>query len=117
MPKGALGNAAPLTLLPGQQILVESDLAEDIFGDPFIAEARHLAGQEGVSSASASTFAAVTLHPTAIRPYGFGAGGVMIVCAGRADLLQARGARPYPVIAADGRRILSDRVLPAGATA
>lgn len=117
--KGALGNAAPLTLLPGQPILVESDLAEDIFGDPFIAiEARHLAGQEGVSRLRPrDRFAAVTLHFDSDQAV-FGAGGVMIVCAGRADLLQARGARPYPVIAADvADRILSDGVLPAGATA
>ncbi|WP_212525442.1 Hint domain-containing protein [Actibacterium sp. MT2.3-13A] len=36
VPKGALGNSQPMTLLPDQPMLVESDAAEDIYGDPFV---------------------------------------------------------------------------------
>ena len=35
VPAGALGNATPMLLLPEQSVLVESDLAEAVFGDPF----------------------------------------------------------------------------------
>lgn len=36
VPVGALGNSAPMLLLPEQTVLVESDLAETVFGDPFV---------------------------------------------------------------------------------
>lgn len=35
VPVGALGNTAPMLLLPEQNVLVESDLADAVFGDPF----------------------------------------------------------------------------------
>lgn len=35
VPVGALGNSAALLLLPEQNVLVESDLAEEMFDDPF----------------------------------------------------------------------------------
>lgn len=35
VPEGALGNLNALRVLPGQLILLESDLAERMFGDPF----------------------------------------------------------------------------------
>ncbi|OCX66743.1 hypothetical protein BFP70_00870 [Thioclava sp. SK-1] len=35
VPAGALGNATPLLLLPEQNVMIESDLAESVFGDPF----------------------------------------------------------------------------------
>lgn len=36
VPHGVLGNKRPLTLMPEQSVLVESDTAEDIYGDPFV---------------------------------------------------------------------------------
>ena len=36
VPEGALGNAQSMTLLPDQPVMVESDAAEDIYGDPFV---------------------------------------------------------------------------------
>ena len=35
LPAGAIGNARPIMLLPDQPVLAESDLAEEMFGDPF----------------------------------------------------------------------------------
>ncbi|WP_191090172.1 Hint domain-containing protein [Histidinibacterium aquaticum] len=35
VPEGALGNREEITILPGQAVLIESDIAEDVFGDPF----------------------------------------------------------------------------------
>jgi len=117
---GILGNKAPLTLLPGQVILVESDLAEDLYGDPFVAiEARELNGMEGVTRIRPrERFMAVTLHFATDQAV-FGAGGMMIVCAGTGDLLNDRGGEAvYPVLPGDvAQRVLAEGVMPAGAAA
>lgn len=117
---GVLGNKAPLLLLPGQVILVESDLAEDLLGDPFVAiEARALGGLDGVTrDRPPARFIAVTLHFEADQAI-FGAGGMMIVCAGNGDMLTDRGGQAaYPVLGTDAARtILAGGVLPAGAAA
>lgn len=36
VPAGSLGNRSPLRLLPCQEVIVESDLAETEFGEPFV---------------------------------------------------------------------------------
>ncbi|WP_444454259.1 Hint domain-containing protein [Rhodobacter capsulatus] len=49
VPVGALGNASPMLLLPEQNVLVESDLAEAVFGDPFaLIPAAALEGYRGI---------------------------------------------------------------------
>ncbi|MEX5729378.1 hypothetical protein Ga0609869_002731 [Rhodovulum iodosum] len=35
VPAGALGNVEPMELMPDQSVLIESDLAEILYGDPF----------------------------------------------------------------------------------
>lgn len=50
VPTGALGNEFPLLLLPEQNVMVESDLAEAVFGDAFaIIPAASLEGYHGIS--------------------------------------------------------------------
>jgi hypothetical protein len=50
-PTGALENRAPLVLLPAQAILLESDHAEELFGDPFaLVPAAALAGWRGIEA-------------------------------------------------------------------
>jgi hypothetical protein len=49
VPKGALGNASEMVLLPEQSVMVESDLGEAMFGDPFtLVPACALEGFNGV---------------------------------------------------------------------
>ncbi|WP_223637417.1 Hint domain-containing protein [Rhodobacter sp. TJ_12] len=49
VPEAALGNAAPMLLLPEQNVLVESDLAEAVLGDPFaLIPAAALEGYRGI---------------------------------------------------------------------
>jgi len=49
VPVGALGNATAMLLLPEQSVLVESDLAESVFGDPFaLIPAAALEGYRGI---------------------------------------------------------------------
>ena len=49
IPAGALGNAQDARVLPDQAVMVESDTADDAFGDPFaIVPAKSLIGWNGV---------------------------------------------------------------------
>ncbi len=48
--QGVLGNTRPMAALPSQPVLIESDIAEVLFGDPFaLVPAQALADIEGVS--------------------------------------------------------------------
>lgn len=50
VPERALGNRTALTLLPEQAVLIESDQAESMFGDPFtLVTAASLEGYKGIS--------------------------------------------------------------------
>ena len=50
VPAGALGNREDMTLLPGQTVLIESDAAEEAFGDPFaLIPAAALEGFRGIT--------------------------------------------------------------------
>jgi len=52
VPAGALGNSAPMTLMPEQAVMLESDSAELLYGDPFaLIEAARLDGVRGIERA------------------------------------------------------------------
>lgn len=117
VPEGALGNLAPLILTPGQVILIESDLADRMFADPFVAvPALCLDGIAGIERVRPDDRIAVTsLHFEEDQAV-FGAGGAMFVCEGNGNLLSAGVAEAYPVIDGDlAREILSEGLMPAGA--
>jgi len=49
VPEGVPGNSAPLLLLTEQSVMVEPDLAEELYGDPFVLlPARYLEGALGI---------------------------------------------------------------------
>jgi hypothetical protein len=51
VPAGALGNRAPICMLANQPIMLESDAAEEIFGDPFtLVPATALIGVRGIAA-------------------------------------------------------------------
>lgn len=51
IPTGALENRSPMVLLPGQAVLLESDHAEALFGDPFaLVPAAALIGLRGITA-------------------------------------------------------------------
>lgn len=64
VPAGAIGNTAPMTLLPEQGVMVESDVAEALFGDPFaVVKARDLVGLRGIErSGPMPVDEVITLH-------------------------------------------------------
>ena len=50
VPPGVLGNRAEVTMLPAQEVLVETDLAEGLYGDPFTLVPMHmLEGLRGIA--------------------------------------------------------------------
>lgn len=50
VPTGALGNRRPMVLLSGQSVLIESDAAESLYGDPFaLIPAAALEGWKGIA--------------------------------------------------------------------
>ena len=56
IPKGALGNRAPLCVLPGQRMLIETGLAERLVGDAFVLiRAQALVGYKGIRGATGPT--------------------------------------------------------------
>ncbi|ATX66891.1 Hint domain-containing protein [Roseinatronobacter bogoriensis] len=49
VPKGALGNRVDMNILPMQEVIVESDRAEALYGDPFVLMPCHLLdGYKGI---------------------------------------------------------------------
>lgn len=64
VPAGALGNRADMQILPGQNVLIESDTAEAMYGDPFVLlPAAALEGYNGISRLALSArVEVVSLH-------------------------------------------------------
>lgn len=116
VPEDALGNLAACIVMPGQAVLVESDLAEDMLGDAFAAvPAGALSGIEGIKPVlPEGPMTVVTLHFARDEAV-FGAGGVLFVCAGRGNLL-LDDTPLYPLLSDDlARMVVADGVMPAGA--
>ncbi|HHB80900.1 MAG TPA: hypothetical protein ENK83_04025 [Aliiroseovarius sp.] len=64
IPPGVKGNTAPLTLLPDAPVMIEADIAEELFGCPFaLVAASTLVGDRGIEQVHAAKEAEmVTLH-------------------------------------------------------
>ncbi|MFT6607083.1 MAG: hypothetical protein ACJA2X_002286 [Halocynthiibacter sp.] len=64
IPEGALGNQRAMQLLPEQSVMVESDSAEHLFGDPFtLIPAAALDGYKGITRvAPMAPVEVITLH-------------------------------------------------------
>ena len=64
VPAGVLGNDRPMTVLPEQNVMVESDAAEEVLGDPFaLIPAETLLGFRGIDRMRPwQAFDVITLH-------------------------------------------------------
>jgi len=64
VPAGAIGNSEPMVLLPEQNVMIESDLAEARTGDPFaLIPAKALVGYRGIDRFRAlRSFVVFSLH-------------------------------------------------------
>lgn len=121
VPAGALGNLAEFIVMPGQSVLVESELARDLMGSPLVMiHARDLDSVAGITRVAPSEEVGVMSLNFADDQIVFGAGGALFLCEGPGDLL-ARGHVPLrhryrelSTIEAD--LILSHEIAPAGAS-
>lgn len=89
VPKGAFGNARPYHLLSGQNIMVESDAAEDMFGDPFsIIPASALLGLRGVERVPPKDGMEVVRISFSDEQVIFGEHGALYLCASSRDMVE-----------------------------
>lgn len=103
VPAGELGNADPLLLLPDQPLVIESDMAETLFGDPFVLiTAADLDGCGGIARVCPSgLIQAVSLEFEADE-VAFANSGAMFLCPAGGDLLDAgAGEEGYLVLPPD----------------
>ncbi|WP_281966751.1 Hint domain-containing protein [Roseovarius nanhaiticus] len=100
VPPGALGNRDLMHLAADQPILIESDLAETLTGDPFaLVPARSLTGVRGIHRAPPSANEVVVTLSFADEQIVFAPGGAALHCPVAADLLAATGAPArYPLL-------------------
>ena len=85
VPPGVLDNADPLRLLPDQPVLLESDAAEHLFGDPFaLVPAAALAGWRGILPAAPGPREQVVTPILMTDEVIYAAGGTLLWCPGDA---------------------------------
>lgn len=87
VPAGVLENEAPLTVLPRQGVMLESDAAEDVFGDPFaLVSAAVLDGVHGIERVfPQDDMIVVTLHFDCEQVV-FASHGTLMFCPAGGDL-------------------------------
>ncbi|MEL6913628.1 MAG: Hint domain-containing protein [Pseudomonadota bacterium] len=97
VPVGALGNAEKVWLLPRQLVLVESDLAETLTGDPFaIVTVDTLAGWKGIGPVLPRAPHAVVVLHFAQDQMIYAAEGALVHCQAMASILDCMyGDLPY----------------------
>ena len=110
MPAGALGNRGDMMLLPGQTVMIESDAAEEAYGDPFaLIPAAALDGFRGIERVVPDArFEVVTLH-FAQDEIIFANIGALFHCPRNVDLVaDAMTARvdSYPVLGLEAAETL-----------
>lgn len=112
LPPGALLNDRPVELLPAQMVLLESDLAEDEYGEPFVmVPALALVGWNGIRRCAPRDTGIVHLQfdtPQVI----FAGGSLFLGCAGHghaaANLFRSDGLITLRL--AEARRLVADLV-------
>ena len=99
VPAGALGNRETMQLLPAQPVMIESDLAEDLFDDPFaLIPADLLDGCGGISrSRPEQRIEVIELHFDRDEIV-FANIGALFLCRAKGDLLSAPCHEDYTVL-------------------
>jgi hypothetical protein len=115
VPAGVLGNAQAIVMLPEQSVVVESDVGEEIYGDPFtLIPAAALEGFRGIERRAPEVpTLVITLH-FAEDEVVFASGGALFFCpsdavASLSDLL-SDGTGRYSALSEEDARFLLDCV-------
>ncbi|MCA1776857.1 MAG: Hint domain-containing protein [Loktanella sp.] len=96
VPAGALGNQADMSLMPGQAVLVESDTAEAVFGDPFaMIPAKALDGFRGITPTAPSPRIEVVTLEFAQDEVVFANIGALFFCPAAVDIFSDRAEATY----------------------
>ncbi|WP_299024746.1 Hint domain-containing protein [uncultured Sulfitobacter sp.] len=114
IPVGALGNREELVLLPDQGVMVESDAAQDMHGDPFaILTANSLVGLRGIRRRQpmqrVELIAVYFAHDEVI----YAEGGALIHCPADMSTLDKfleAGAQTYQVLSGEVAEELADMI-------
>ncbi|MFN3208405.1 MAG: Hint domain-containing protein [Roseovarius sp.] len=112
VPAGALGNREVMHVLPGQNIMVESDAAEDLYGDPFtLLPVEAIEGLHGVRRVAPEWGIEVIVLHFAADQVVFADNGALFLCPAFADMVDAafaEMAQPfYSVLSMDEARFLA----------
>ena len=115
VPAGALGNRDALTLLADQGVLIESDAAADVHGDPVaLVPARTLEGVRGITrSAPAQQIELIAVYFAAEQVI-YAEGGALIHCPTRAtplDIMMRETQMTYDVLNQDDAAFLVDAMV------
>lgn len=112
LPPGAMMNDRPVELLPAQMVLLESDLAEDEYGEPFVmVPALALVGWNGIRRSAPRD--ATIVHLQFDRPQVIFAGGSLFVgCGGHGQTAANlfRGDGLITLRLAEARRLVADLI-------
>lgn len=117
VPVGALGNRDLMYLAPDQSVLIESDTAEALLGDPFaLIPARVLEGVRGMCRVPPPDGAEVVTLRFDAEQIVFANSGAMFHCAAGGDLLgiaaKSGPSRPvYPVLPPDTAHALAEALI------
>lgn len=117
VPTGALGNRRPMVLLSGQSVLIESDAAESLYGDPFaLIPAAALEGWKGIARLRPGAELEVVYLEFDGDEIVYAEGMALVHCARQTpqmvttpeELMEAGAASPYRTLPAQqGRAVLA----------
>ncbi|QFT79878.1 hypothetical protein FIU89_04580 [Roseovarius sp. THAF27] len=115
VPAGALGNREVMHVLPGQNIMVESDAAENLYGDPFtLMPAEAIEGLYGVARTPPEGDVNIVVLHFAADQVVFAENGALLFCPAFADMVDAafaEEARPfYSILSMDEARFLAVQI-------
>lgn len=109
VPAGALGNLEAITILPHQPVMIESDLAEEVTGDPFaLIPSMSLDGVRGIIPMRPTKCIEVIQLHFAQDEIVFANIGALFLCRAQADLVSDMGRSDYDVLPWDLAKDLTD---------
>jgi len=117
LPVGAMDNDEPAELLPAQMVMLESDLAEELYGEPFVmVPASSLVGWNGIERRAPEAEEIVHLQFDAPQVV-FAGRSLLLGCggAGVAAAAQFRGQGMMTLTATEARQLVAGLIRESGA--